>query len=141
MAFADESAGSQTLQIFRTTVDLVEPVAAAAEEMVVVVLAGQLVSRRSSRHVHDGEPALSREHFQVTVDRGDPDSAGPSSRGGQDFLRADRSVDGLHDLENRIPLPRPAFHQDGRGNRPGFSRLCFHRRDNNTALSSGQPFL
>ena len=92
------------------SLDLIKPVARAAEEMVVVIFPGPLEECPIPRKLDTDQPALIAEQAQGPVDGRDAQARHPSSRGRQHAGRIDRVGHVEKDLADRISLAGVSSH-------------------------------
>ena len=115
MRFDRESLGKKILKISGTGVDVEHPVTGLTMEVVVMVLAGNLVAIRSPRKLDGLKPAVVHQMANIPVDRRDPELGHLCLGGFEHFLRAQRAPGFLEDTADGGTLAgrahdRPSIH-------------------------------
>lgn len=109
MRFNGEAAWRELGQVAGASIDLEDAPAAAATEVVVVIVVREFVSRGITGKLHRDHVAGLDQPFEGTIDRGEPDSRRSTSSGGVDFLGPHRGSRRLEGATDRLPLPRSAL--------------------------------
>ena len=104
MPIYSETIGRQPLQGARTTSHIEDTRTGAAQEMMVVRLAAQLVACVLSRQLHQLHRPLLHEGFQVAIDGGDADPRRILLRQLKDFRRQQRSLRRSQGCKNGVAL-------------------------------------
>src|SRR5580765_1740733 len=106
-----EAARRLLLAAARATEPVEDAIAAIAPEVVVVLHAGALVTRRFSRQFHLGNRFLIQEALERSVHRGHPQPRRRGAGRAEDLGRTQRSARILEHTVNGLALRRRSFHE------------------------------
>lgn len=112
VALGQEPRGGEVREVAGAVFDLEHPVAVAAVEVVVVVLAGQLVAGGGARQLDRVKAPFIEEATNRAVDRGDAEPWGGRAGGVEDLLGGQRASGGLEGALNGLPLLRLSLHRE-----------------------------
>lgn len=110
MAFKAETTRGELYQIRRTTIDLEDAIAGAAAEVMVVLLACHLVTRRFTGQSNRLQPAICNQRFEVAVHRGDTQSRHVRLGGRKHLVGAQRTVGFVKNSAYRLALSGVTVH-------------------------------
>lgn len=93
VAFELETLGGQLGEVAGAGMNIEDPIAGAATEMVVMVFASELVAAWLARQLDLVQPAFVEQGSDVAVDGGDAEARDAVLSGGENFTRPNRTVD------------------------------------------------
>lgn len=111
VALGQESRGGEVREVAGAVLDFEHSVAVATVKVVVMVLAGQLVTRGSARQLDRVKTPFIEEATNRAVHRGDPESRGGRAGSVEDLLGGQRASGGLEGVLNGLPLLRLSLHR------------------------------
>lgn len=107
-----KSTGKTGLDLLHATFEFIKLAAIVALEMVMVLLAGNLVAGRITGNLNRCQPAIFDQRFDVAINRGNSQTAMALLRGRQGFFQRERSISLSECPADRVLLScMPDVHQ------------------------------
>lgn len=110
VCFEHESAGCQIREITRAALNLEDPIAQTAAEVMMMRTARAFIARRLTGQLHRHQPSAFDERIDRPIDRGDAQAGHLRATGFEHLGRSQWTGRALKHLANGIALLRVAFH-------------------------------